>query len=782
MKTGISKIYIGMISLALIGFVAFSGCGLKADTAEGPEITESIDYAALYQEEPVNDVLKEDWVKEDVSEAKQFMALSEYKANVFPAKNTGDRFFLGFFADSEYIYSLEQYHTQGVDSTSIYLRKLNISDKTVTDVDYSESINTALLDPYVLEGEIFAAGADYNKENYNLEKFMVFKLLPDGSVEEKTDVADVIVAHGWYPENPEHLYAPSVKLFYEPLSGNTYVLPHNGDCLVVVDDSGNEVSAFTGFEADSRINIIDFANTDDGHIIFMAVEGEKETVFVYEGKEPKILYSGERGSEATSTMRVIDDHGNILFLNGFGSETIISWNIATGAQEKVFSNTSGSNRDYVDCFARNGKGEILLLVNNNLKVLSLGGVAQTIEITVDAPRTLGYQQRECMNRYEEAHPGIKFKIIPTGNGKSKEIYLNQMYSDIIDGKGPDLIFLDYLDLNSLVENNCLYEMTDVLKKDITDNLVPAVLESGCIDGKKYMMTLEPNLKTLFVNKKYCADDSWTITDIINIVEKREKEGNPFERLVVGPYYNGNPLWVIITNICESEFVDLKNNSCNFESEDFIRLLNLCKKDIDKGTKNKDDAATLMKEDRALIFQGLTLTFVEYSEDYASLGEDEFRTIGYPTTSGNGNGLTINGGFVVNRVNIEKDADKKRIIDDFLNCLYTYEYLLDTVTSTVPTRMDLYDDRIVCIEGTGHIKLDGHSYATVACKKDGTPFLDEYLNLLRSCSGVTYGTTADQMIKSIIDEETAPFFAGEKSAEEVARIIQSRVKLYLEENK
>lgn len=96
MKTGISKIYIGMISLALIGFVAFSGCGLKADTAEGPEITESIDYEALYQEEPVNDVLKEDWVKEDVSEAKQFMALSEYKANVFPAKNTGDRFFLGF--------------------------------------------------------------------------------------------------------------------------------------------------------------------------------------------------------------------------------------------------------------------------------------------------------------------------------------------------------------------------------------------------------------------------------------------------------------------------------------------------------------------------------------------------------------------------------------------------------------------------------------------------------------------------------------------------------------
>lgn len=111
--------------------LVFCGCGREAKISESQTFTQSIDYEALYQEEPINDVLKEDWAKEDVSEAKQYMALSEYKASVFPAKDAGERFTWGYFADSEYIYTLEQYHTQGAESSTVYLRKLNISDKAV---------------------------------------------------------------------------------------------------------------------------------------------------------------------------------------------------------------------------------------------------------------------------------------------------------------------------------------------------------------------------------------------------------------------------------------------------------------------------------------------------------------------------------------------------------------------------------------------------------------------------------------------------------------------------
>ena len=38
------------------------------------------------------------------------------------------------------------------------------------------------------------------------------------------------------------------------------------------------------------------------------------------------------------------------------------------------------------------------------------------------------------------------------------------------------------------------------------------------------------------------------------------------------------------------------------------------------------------------------------------------------------------------------------------------------------------------------------------------------------------------IRDIVEEETKPFFDGDKTAEEVAKIIDNRVQLYLDETK
>jgi len=41
---------------------------------------------------------------------------------------------------------------------------------------------------------------------------------------------------------------------------------------------------------------------------------------------------------------------------------------------------------------------------------------------------------------------------------------------------------------------------------------------------------------------------------------------------------------------------------------------------------------------------------------------------------------------------------------------------------------------------------------------------------------------DENLMNIIREEAAAYFEGQKSAEEVAKIIQSRVKIYVNENR
>ena len=108
-------------------------------------------------------------------------------------------------------------------------------------------------------------------------------------------------------------------------------------------------------------------------------------------------------------------------------------------------------------------------------------------------------------------------------------------------------------------------------------------------------------------------------------------------------------------------------------------------------------------------------------------------------------------------------------------------------SAVPTRMDLYDGRILLPSDwdyldTPMISLGDGSYVQLASKKDGTSFLDEYLELLRKCESEDERDVYSEVIMAIIEEESAPFFDGKKSTEEVAKVIQKRVNLYLEEKR
>ena len=61
---------------------------------------------------------------------------------------------------------------------------------------------------------------------------------------------------------------------------------------------------------------------------------------------------------------------------------------------------------------------------------------------------------------------------------------------------------------------------------------------------------------------------------------------------------------------------------------------------------------------------------------------------------------------------------------------------------------------------------------------GQSDIDAVKNILKS---MKYQVNSETQIMKIIKEESAAYFAGQKSAEEVSDIIQSRVQVYLKEN-
>lgn len=755
----------------------FFGCADKNVSFESPVSSTEPDYETLYQNETINDVMEGEWIKADVNSPDTFMSLSEYVSDVFPIVYPDKSYYRMRFADDRFIYSFDRY-SEPEGSTENYtqtvcLHKLDISDKTVTSTEYffPDRLVCSFYKPQSIGGRIFAS-SEKRDEDGNLTECCVIELLPDGTISESANLVDVLKENGLYPEQ---FYGVDCKLLYEPVSDITYILTPSQDCVIPVDKNGKALAEFTGLEGSKKKTISDFAYTGDGHIIFICSGGGNEDIVIFENNAPKSLYSGKSGSEAFFTDSVIDSHGRVLFSYGTNSVSIISWDTKTGTQENLYSESYDNDYSYgFECFARNDKGEMLLIVNDDLKVFSFAGASQKVEINVTQVTQGGVEFDMYIKKYEQSHPGVTFNTLEKAGQSDADTVFTQMYTDMTRGGGPDMILLDVDRLDSLAKSDCLYELSGVLRDDIKNNIVPAVWESGYIDGGKYAMMMSPNMYTLIISGKYFDGESWTIKDIMNIVEERERSGNPFEQLTL----DKSSLSMFIFNICESEFVDMNSHTCTFESDDFVRMLEMCKKYDTADSGKPENSLSLMKEDKALIYVDYLLGFATYSELLASLGED-YRTIGYPHQNGTGK-ISATTGIAVNKAAIENDADKKAVIEDFLNCMYSPDYLSSVGTILVPTRLDYFDGRILYLGGNPHIKLDSHTYSPITPKADGTTYLDEYVYLLKNCEGMSSDEASERIIKEIILEEAEPFFAGAKSAREVAEIIQSRVSIYLKE--
>lgn len=73
-------------------------------------------------------------------------------------------------------------------------------------------------------------------------------------------------------------------------------------------------------------------------------------------------------------------------------------------------------------------------------------------------------------------------------------------------------------------------------------------------------------------------------------------------------------------------------------------------------------------------------------------------------------------------------------------------------------------------------FNGWEYTYHACTDEE---IDQVKELLEAAKPVK---DSDNLVMAIIEEEVQAFYAGQKSAEDVAKIIQSRVQLYVDESR
>ena len=243
---------------------------------------------------------------------------------------------------------------------------------------------------------------------------------------------------------------------------------------------------------------------------------------------------------------------------------------------------------------------------------------------------------------------------------------------------------------------------------------------------------------------------------------------------------------------------MEAGTASFDSPEFIDYLNFAAQfptEFDYNTFDwndyEQDAVRMRNGDQLLSMYGTIYGFDGVSQNFAELGGD-LCYIGFPSTSGHdGSSFSVSAPIAITTKCRDKEAAwsfiASALTDEYQGSQYAFpitKTAFDAMAEKAMEKNYEYDEN-------GNIRLDengepveisngGFSYG------DG-PMIEVYAMTQEqydTVNGLIENTNRimryDQSLMEIINDEAGAFFAGEKTAEETAQLIQNRVQLYMAE--
>lgn len=289
-----------------------------------------------------------------------------------------------------------------------------------------------------------------------------------------------------------------------------------------------------------------------------------------------------------------------------------------------------------------------------------------------------------------------------------------------------------VDLNEYLESDPELQKSDFL---------PNLLEAFCAtNGHLYNIVTEFQVETEYIATEYAANvTDWSIENVYEIM-KSMPDGSCF----VDSGYTDLALEFLLTN-CVDEFVNVEEHSCEFQSQAFYDLLYLCRDYCGTGNPVLSNSVLLDKSISSSLSEGLSLN---------SSGI----FVGYPGVPGNGSVISCAASFSMVVTSQVKAGGWK-----FLRTLLLKDFQNEWTGTMFPVRKDSFN-YCISLEQNRNPEIDAREYEILA----------------EMVEGACYRKRLDSPVIAIVQEEASAFFVGDKSAEEVAAIIQNRVQIYLSE--
>lgn len=518
----------------------------------------------------------------------------------------------------------------------------------------------------------------------------------------------------------------------------------------------------------------------DGCPVFetLNIENRETIFFCQDGLEQKVLY---RGTCDYAETRYMNAKGEIF---NFGREGLSRWDVSTGKCECIYRDSSLNSRS-CQAIAETEEDTLMMAFydNDETFVLRLRRDEDTEEKTVTIYSIYQMTEYNTMVQHADAycrtHPGIKIDFVTVKEeSDDNAMALARLAARMTAGEKPDLFLVDPKDLEILQDKGALVDLQELLPGELQEQIFPGVLKAGMVGDKLCGIASEVYVNTVAVSKDVWPAETWSFRDVMELVEGENAAGD-FTGVFGGRTQELLLADLVIWDIMagRSSLVDLERKECYFDSEEFIRVLEFCKK---YGLASEDRDKTTFQEIMEGIHNGNILAYDVggdlkfFSRAMAELGDD-FHCVGFPTEGSYGGAVYCNEYIAMNATGENQEA-----AIDFIQYLLSERVQRSIGISTVRRDVltanvkdgnmgSMYQSPVFQTKDGEIISLEG--------KPDGSSFLPEYLEILEKAD---YMSLQIDDLGMMILEEAGGFFSGDMSAEQVARTIQSRVWVYLNE--
>lgn len=516
--------------------------------------------------------------------------------------------------------------------------------------------------------------------------------------------------------------------------------------------------------------------------------------------------------------RVYPGGGEFLFYYDNG-DSLYGFNRETETGEKILTWSSADiNRSDLSFFTLledgrvaamtrrwgdNGmEAELVLLTEQDASVL------QDRTILTFATMYLGYEMRERIIDFNKSQTSCRIEIRDYSEFNTQDDYnagMTKLNTEIIAGKVPDILDTNGLPIHQYGGKGLLEDLWPFIEKDEElggrEGVMQEVLEASEQDGALYRLFNSFTIRTAVGAERVVGSElSWSLADL-NAALSQMPEGCTL-------FSEGDTKESMLSDVMAMQmenFVDFRSGECSFDSEAFISLLEFCNSfplEYDWNSVDWDeyeDDMTRISAGRQLLSPE-TLYDFQYIQIQQHIFGGDITYVGYPREDGGvGSTFVVQDGLAMATTCKDKDAAwsfiremilpqsnenderfyfngwgfpvNKQDFDRLARQYMTPQYMLDENGEPM---LDENGNPIEMSQG-GIGWGDGVMVELYATTEEQ---YEQIMELYRSIDTVY---TYDQEIYSIVRDVALRYFNDDLTVYEAADQIQSRVKIYVNEN-